>query len=129
MARDDGCAQDAIRSLPAMDLDESFTLAFENRAVNRGHVDPERIDRDSLLCGIVFVEADVGNFRIDVGTPRNRQGACPAAPEKERVADHDARHRVGGMGELVREADIAAAWILRFDVRRKSSTATPPRLS
>ena len=55
----------------------------------------------------MLVEAHVGDLGIGVGTPRNRQGACLVAFEEQRVADDNARHRVGGMGELVREANVA----------------------
>ena len=49
----------------------------------------------------------MGDLRIGVGAPRNRQRAQSLATEEERVLYHDARRSVGGMRELVLEAGVA----------------------
>ena len=55
----------------------------------------------------------MGDLRVGVGAPRNRQGAQTLAAEEQRVLDHDARRGVGGMRELVFQADVAG----RVDAR------------
>ena len=43
-------------------------------------------DRDSALFGFRFVQADVRNFGVSVGTPRNSQLARALAPEEQCIA-------------------------------------------
>jgi hypothetical protein len=60
---------------------------------------PEQFNSGSLT--IRAVPSDVGNFRIGVGDPWNDQSTHSRAPIKERIANDDPGHRIGGMGKLL----------------------------
>src|SRR6516225_2761492 len=54
-------------------LDEPFVLAVEDGPVHVVQLLREGAERDALLPGLVFVQADMGDLRVGVGTPRHGQ--------------------------------------------------------
>ena len=67
----------------------------------------EGLDVDVPIARFADIEADVGDLRIGIGAPRNRQRAQAPVAERQRVMHRDACGRVGGVRELVLEAGIA----------------------
>ena len=70
-----------------------------------------RVDFDSGLVGVLFVQADVSDFRRRVRGPGNDQVACSPATQwtqcEQRVLNHDPCLKVGGVSELEFRTDIA----------------------
>jgi hypothetical protein len=109
MPRDERRPDDRVLALPDVHLEEAFGSPVEHGPVALRLLDRVGVDRHALRLGVLRVEADVGDFRVGVGAPGNRQRAGTLAPEEERVLDDDARHGVGGVGELVARAMSPAA--------------------
>ena len=88
-----------------MNLQEARDFPVDDGAVDVGELDGQALGsaRRDLLRHLT----DVRHFRERVGGPRNHQGADSPPAEKQRVLDHDARHRICGVGELVRGAHVA----------------------
>ena len=112
LGRDDRRAQDPIRTALHEDASESGVLAVEYRPVHLGERLGERLDRDVLRMRVGLVHSDVRDLRLGVRAPGDDQAVGRPAPQSERmrkkgVLDEDLRHRVGGMGELEGEADVA----------------------
>src|SRR5205085_1421611 len=90
-----------------VDFHEAVRLAVENGAIDPAHLLRKRVHGDAPRFRLARVETDMGNLRIGVGTPGDRQGARLAAAEEERILKGEARQRIGGMGELETRANVA----------------------
>ena len=91
-----------------MDAHEALGLAIENRAVHLAQLLRECFDLDALGLRVLFVKADVGDFRRRVGRPRDDEGTHLGAAFEQRVLYDDARHEIRRVRELIRRADVAA---------------------
>jgi hypothetical protein len=49
----------------------------------------------------------VGDLRIGIGAPGNREGAYARPSPEQRIPDHDPRGGIGGVGEFPLEADVS----------------------
>src|SRR5215831_5973347 len=107
MARNQRSAENTTGSPFSVDTGESVLIAIQHSAIHflKRHHQGGQIQPP--LSGLFFVKADVGYFRIGIGTPRNDQSARFLTTEEERVLQHHARRGISDMGELVRRADIA----------------------
>src|SRR5262249_16051884 len=88
-------------------LDKPFVLAVQGGPVQLVQLLRKGAERDALLFGLVFVQADVGDLRVRVSTPWDGQRAGAGATFEQGVLDDDARHGVGGVRELEARADVA----------------------
>ena len=107
MTGDDCRAEYPVRPLLDVDLHEAHFLVVGDRAVHVVHRDGEGLHRDVPLARLPHIKPDMSDCRIGVGAPRNRQCTQTLTAEEQRILNHDARRRVGGMGELVLQAGIA----------------------
>src|ERR1019366_9612767 len=107
MASDHGGTQNPIGALSHMYLHEPFLFTVGHRAVDVLHQDRECRYRDSLFPRLPNIKTDMGDLRISISTPRDRQCAQPRATEEQRVSHRDARRGRGRMSELIFEANIA----------------------
>ena len=90
-----------------MDLYKAIFLAIGDCAVDVVHRHREGLHRNAALTCFFNIQADVGDFRVGVGAPRNRQCADPFATEEECVLHDDPGRRVGAIGEFVLQANVA----------------------
>ena len=90
-----------------MNPGEAFLLAIEDGTIDVAQRFADRGDMQTRVTGIFLIVADVGNFGIRIGAPRDDQIRHFAARQEKRVGDDDSRHRVGGVGEFVAGANVA----------------------
>src|SRR5208282_1002629 len=106
MTGDNGGTKNLVGSFFDMDLHESGLFAVGDRAMHVVHRYGKGSHRDVLVACLADVEADVSNLGIGVGAPRNRQRAKPPSTKRQRVMYGDPSRGVGGVGELVLQANI-----------------------
>ena len=104
---DDRRTDNVIGALAHVHPHKALVFAIEDGAVDLRERLGKRVDRDTLRGGFGGGETDVRDFRRGVGGPRNRERGRAAAALEEGVLNHEARHEIGGVGELVARADVA----------------------
>ena len=90
-----------------VDPHEPVAFLIHDSAIDLVERDGDRLDLVPVAPGRIRQPTDVRNFGVGVGAPGDHQRARAGAAEKERVLNHDARRRIGRMGELERRADVA----------------------
>ena len=75
VAGHDGGAEDPVGPLADVDLDEALRLPVEDGAVHLLRSPGRRCHRDALLPRVLLIHADMGDLRVGVGAPGDRQGA------------------------------------------------------
>ena len=106
VASDDGGAHDAVGPLADVNLDEPFVLTVQDGSVHARHLLNACCYIDADLSGIGLVEAYVGDLRVGVGAPGDRQRAGLRAAQEQGVLDGDPCQSIGRVGELEPAADV-----------------------
>ena len=86
---------------------EPLRIAFNNDAINAFHGEFMGFCGNSPTLGLGFVKPHARHFWNGISGPGNLEMAKTIASEEKCVLDHDARHRVGGMGELEASRNIS----------------------
>ena len=84
MTGDDRCPENLIRPFPDVDLDKTFFLSIGDGTVDVIQWSDEGVHSDSLFLGISLIHPDMGDLRIRVSTPGNRQGTLFLAAQETR---------------------------------------------
>ena len=90
-----------------MDLDEADLLAIQDRAINLVHRHGKTAYRNATFVGLAHVDANMGDFGIGIGAPRDGQRTDPLMTREQGIAHGNPRCGVGNVGELVFHAHIA----------------------
>jgi len=80
-------SQDLVRALDNVHLDKAF-LTLADGAITPGERLCERIELDALLFKLPGIGANVGDFWLRVGRPRQLKLLPADAAEEQRVANH-----------------------------------------
>src|SRR5258708_7134613 len=80
-------SEDAVAALPKVNLDQPFRLPVEQRAVDVLELLNDRVDFQTFIARVFFIEPDMGDLWIGVRAPRDREAAQALSAEKERVLD------------------------------------------
>ncbi len=91
MARDNRRPYNFVAAFAHMYFDETFRFSIENGPVYSVKLLHEGLYCDALRLGFFFIEPDVGNLRIGIGTPRDRQCTGLGPPEAQRILNYDPR--------------------------------------
>ncbi len=111
MSGHNGGAHNGVRAFPDMNSRKTSLLTVQNRPVDLAQFERVRFDLHASGCGILLIDADMGNFRLRVGAPGDEQCVCACIPEskwvwEQRILHDDLCHGVGRMGKLEPGADI-----------------------
>ena len=89
MARDHGCAQNAVGALLDMDFHESVLFAVGYRAIDIVHQDCKRAHLDAFLLCLAHIQANMGDFRVAIGAPGDRQLTPSFTAREQRISYRD----------------------------------------
>src|ERR1022692_1693400 len=106
-SRDNGRAQDFVRSFVHVNLHETAVLSIRDCALNVLHHHRKTFDRDGLPPRLAHIHANVRDLRIAIGAPWNRQPTLPFYPCAERVLNRYSRRGFRNVGKLTRIAHVA----------------------
>src|SRR6516165_6606674 len=87
---DDGGSENLVSPGTDKHLDKAIILTVEDGSVHIVQLLREGAEGDAALPGLVFVQADMGDLRVGVGTPRDDERAGACASFEQGVLDDDA---------------------------------------
>src|SRR5579883_1324195 len=80
--RDNGSAQDSIRTVSYVYFYESLIFPIGNRPIDVMHENRESLYGYALLARFANIETDMGDFWMGIGTPGDRQRTKSLAPQE-----------------------------------------------
>ena len=83
MTGDDCRPENCVGASLDVNLNEPLFIAVGDGPVHIFKGPNERLDRDTPLAGLLFVQPHAGNLRVSVGAPGNGQPTQSLSPEKQ----------------------------------------------
>ena len=101
MPGDNRGPQDLVRTLSHVNFDEALGLAIQNRPVHVIHPHGKGVDSRAFFFGALLGDADMGNLRVRVGAPGNRERRAFLFSSREKgIVQHGSGHKIRCVGKL-----------------------------
>ena len=101
LARYNCGAENFVGAFFRMHFNKALFLAIGHCAIIFVKVNRVGIDLNPFHTRLMFIESDMGNLWVGIGTPGHLQISDLFAPIKERILDYDFGRRGRGMGKFV----------------------------